>query len=273
MMLLFIFAQLTIIKTVPLISLTSDFGFDSHYVAALKAHILKLLPSVSILDISHGITAHNILQAAFVIKNSYKNFPINSVHIIAVDSDINKYKKYLVAMHHEQYFIASDNGIFDLLFDKAPQQLWQIKNELVIENDLFPEKNTWANVATKIISNDNFESLLEPTVLNNNAQLLKAVLGKDKIIVSIIFIDSYQNAFANISKKEFEKVQKNRGFKLYYSSRYPIKKISKTYSDVPEGEELILFNENRYLEIAINRGKAASLLGLKIGNQIIIEFE
>jgi S-adenosylmethionine hydrolase len=42
---------------------------------------------------------------------------------------------------------------------------------------------------------------------------------------------------------------------------------------VPEGEELILFNENDYLEVAINKGRAASLLGLKLGNQVIIEFE
>ena len=256
-----------------LISITSDFGSDSHYVAALKAHILQLLPGASILDISHNITSHNILQAAFVVRNSYKNFPKGSVHLIAVDSNIHKYKKYLVLEHAGQYFITSDNGIADLLFDADPSSVWQLADELIVKDDLFPEKNIWAKVATALISKQKIETLLKPYFGHRKMQSLRAVVSDDKIIASVIFIDSYQNAFLNVSKSEFEREQNGRNFKLYYTSRHPITMISKTYSDAPEGEELILFNENEYLEIAINKGKAASLLGLKLGNQVIIEFE
>ncbi len=257
----------------PLISITSDFGSDSHYVAALKAHIMHLLPSVSILDISHNITSHNILQAAFVVRNSYKNFPKGSVHLIAVDSNIHKYKKYLVLEHGGQYFITSDNGIADLLFDINPSSVWQFADDLIVKDDLFPEKNVWAKVAIALVSKQNIETLLRPNVGHRKMQSLKPVVSDDKIIASVIFIDTYQNAFLNVNKSEFERVQNGRNFKLYYAPRHPIIEINKTYSDVPEGDELILFNENDYLEIAINKGKAASLLGLKLGNQVIIEFD
>jgi hypothetical protein len=257
----------------PLISITSDFGSDSHYVAALKAHILHLLPNASILDISHNITSHNILQAAFVVRNSYKNFPVGSVHLIAVDSNIHKYKKYLVLEHSGQYFITSDNGIADLLFENDPISVWQFDEDLMVKEDLFPEKNIWAKVAVDIISKQNLETFLRPYSEYRKMQSLKAVVSDDKIIASVICIDSYQNVFLNVSKSEFEREQNGRNFKLYYAPRHPIKEISKTYSDVPEGDELILFNENHYLEIAINKGKAASLLGLKLGNQVIVEFE
>lgn len=257
----------------PLISITSDFGSDSHYVAALKAHILQLLPGASILDISHNITSHNILQAAFVVRNSYKNFPTGSVHLIAVDSNINKYKKYLVLEHSGQYFISSDNGIADLLFDTEPSAVWQFVDELIVKNDLFPEKNIWTKVVASLINKDNTNKLIEPYSGLRKMQSLKAVISDNKIIASVIFIDSYQNAFLNISKSEFEREQNGRTFRLYYAPRHPITKISKNYADVPEGEELILFNENDYLEIAMNKGKAASLLGLKLGNQVIIEFD
>ena len=257
----------------PLISITSDFGSDSHYVAALKAHILQLLPSATILDISHNITSHNILQAAFVVRNSYKNFPDGSVHLIAVDSNIDKYKKYLVLEHANQYFITSDNGIADLLFDIDPSPVWQFDDNLIAPGDLFPEKNIWAKVAASLITKQKIETLLKACDGHRKMKSLKAVVSDDKIIASVIFVDSYQNAFLNVSKSEFESEQKGRDFKLYYDSRHPIKEISKAYSDVPEGEELILFNENDYLEVAINKGRAASLLGLKLGNQVIIEFE
>jgi len=42
-----------------------------------------------------------------------------------------------------------------------------------------------------------------------------------------------------------------------------IDKISETYADVAEGEKLSLFNAAGYLEIAINKGNAAGLLGLQ----------
>ena len=144
----------------PLISITSDFGSDSHYVAALKAHILQLLPGATILDISHNITSHNILQAAFVVRNSYKNFPDGSVHLIAVDSNIDKYKKYLVLEHANQYFITSDNGIADLLFDIDPSPVWQFDDNLIAPGDLFPEKNIWAKVAASLITKQKIETLL-----------------------------------------------------------------------------------------------------------------
>lgn len=256
-----------------LISITSDFGSDSHYVAALKAHILRLMPSATMLDISHNITSHNILQAAFVVRNSYKNFPKGSVHLIAVDSDIQKYKRYLVLEHDNQFFITSDNGIADLLFDSVPSSIKQFNEDLYLPNDLFPEKNVWSKVATALLTNQKMDDILKPCKEHRKMQSLKAVVSDDKIIASVIFIDSYQNAFLNISKSEFEHFQKGRNFKLFYAPRHPITKISKAYSDVAEGEELILFNENEYLEIAMNKGKAASLLGLKLGNQVIVEFE
>jgi S-adenosylmethionine hydrolase len=159
------------------------------------------------------------------------------------------------------------------LFDNTPHSIRQFKDELYVPNDLFPEKNVWSKVATALLSKQKMDDMLNPCEGHRKMQSLKAVVSDDKIIASVIFIDSYQNVFLNISKSEFEAFQKGRNFKLFYAPRHPITTISKAYSDVSEGEELILFNENEYLEIAMNKGKASSLLGLKLGNQVIIEFE
>jgi hypothetical protein len=42
-----------------------------------------------------------------------------------------------------------------------------------------------------------------------------------------------------------------------------IDRIGETYADVPEGEKTAIFNSAGYLEIAINKGNAAGLFGLK----------
>ena len=60
-----------------------------------------------------------------------------------------------------------------------------------------------------------------------------------------------------------EELRKGRGFKINFKRDEVIDHISQTYADVPEGEKLALFNSAGYLEIAINKGNAAGLLGLK----------
>jgi S-adenosylmethionine hydrolase len=70
----------------PIITLTTDLGNTDHYVSAVKANILRQLESVNIIDISHNIPTFNVLHAAFVLKNVYKDFPPGSIHIIGVNA-------------------------------------------------------------------------------------------------------------------------------------------------------------------------------------------
>jgi len=78
----------------------------------------------------------------------------------------------------------------------------------------------------------------------------------------IIFIDHFENIIVNITKDEFEQNRKGREFLISFRHGDKIEKISDHYSNVPEGEKLALFNSAGYLELAINKGNAAGLLGL-----------
>ena len=77
----------------------------------------------------------------------------------------------------------------------------------------------------------------------------------------------------NIRRELFEQVGQNREFALYFKRHDPITQLSLHYNDVPIGETLCLFNSADYLEIAINMGKAGSLLGLKMEDTIQIDFK
>ena len=89
------------------------------------------------------------------------------------------------------------------------------------------------------------------------------MLGSDYIEGQIIFIDNFENVIVNIHHEEFEEQRKGRSFKIVFKRDEVIDKISETYADVNEGEKLALFNSAGYLEIAINKGNAAGLLGLQ----------
>ena len=67
----------------------------------------------------------------------------------------------------------------------------------------------------------------------------------------------------NITRQQFEEQRQGRKFRISFTRGEIIDRISETYADVTEGEKLALFNSAGYLEIAINKGNAAGLFGLK----------
>ena len=92
---------------------------------------------------------------------------------------------------------------------------------------------------------------------------LRPTFENNSIDGQIIFIDSFENVIVNITREQFEEQRKGRNFQIVFKRDETIEQISDTYADVPEGEKLALFNSAGYLEIAINKGNAAGLFGLK----------
>ena len=101
-----------------IITLTTDFGIKDHFLGSVKGALYLNIPDVKIVDISNNISPFNIIEAAYIIENSYKSFPKNSIHIIGVDSEFTPEKKHLAVYLDEHYFICADNGILSLLFNK-----------------------------------------------------------------------------------------------------------------------------------------------------------
>ena len=92
---------------------------------------------------------------------------------------------------------------------------------------------------------------------------LNPMLGSNWIEGQIIFIDHFENVVVNITRDAFEEQRRGRKFFIAFKRDEVIDRISETYADVAEGEKLALFNAAGYLEIAINKGNAAGLLGLQ----------
>ncbi|MBE7174930.1 MAG: SAM-dependent chlorinase/fluorinase [Mucilaginibacter polytrichastri] len=255
-----------------IITLTTDLGDKDIYQAALKGSILKLLPGVTIVDITHAVPSFNIPQAAFLLKNSYHYFPEHTVHLIGIDTVYNEDTKYLALRYRNHYFIGSDNGIFSLMFDEAPDEIV----ELNILQDLkflhFPLADIFVKAACHLAGNGKLEDIGVPVTAIEEKMSLHPVIESHVIRGSVIYIDAFENVITNITKNLFSRVQNGRKFILNFKRNEKIDKLSWHYNEVPEGEKLCLFGISNHLEIAINKGKASGLLGLHIGDIIRIEF-
>lgn len=255
-----------------IITLTSDWNNSDFYVASIKGRILSFCSGVTVIDISHQIQTFNILQAAFVLKNSFRNFPEGTIHIVAVNSMEDKDKPLILVKALKHYFISCDNGIFGLLLDEPPEKIIKI-NIKSVGNSSFVAYDVFSRVACELAKGKKMENLGTAVKELNKQVPMLPTIDESLINGSVVYIDSYRNAITNIPKELFEKIGKKRPFEIYIqSNHYKINKIDRTYNETSEGELLALFNSLDLLEIAINNGNVADLLNLHVNSIIRIKF-
>jgi S-adenosylmethionine hydrolase len=256
----------------PIITITSDWGKTDFYSGILKGILKTDSPNVDIIDINNEIDSFNIAQAAFIIANSYKYFPQNTIHIIAIKSEAKTDHKHIVIKDNGHYFICADNGIPGLIFKDTPELIVELETINIQES--FPEATVFTKICKYIVDKGDITELgISKNSLFRQIDLLPSI-GTDYIAGTVIYNDSYGNAITNISKDIFNQYHKNRTYEItFVSTRYIISKLSTNYFNVPEGEKLALFNSINLLEIAINNGNAKNLLGLEKGINIKIKFK
>jgi len=270
-----------------IITLTTDMGLNDHYVASLKGTILSGVSNANIVDISHAIRPFDISEAAFQLASCYKDFPDGTVHVVGVDSEpiVNfggSDGSFPSIMHfNNQYFISNDNGFFGaFLKEEYPTTLWRIED--ILSNPKlfkFPTKNILLQAAIRILKGEKIDDFATPVTSYKNALSLVAVSETNLIKGHVVHIDNYGNAITNVHQSLFERFGKDTPFTLYFKRKeYYIDVISNAYNEVAQGEKVAIFNENNYLEIAINRGAntgsggAEQLFGLHKNDIIRIEF-
>jgi S-adenosylmethionine hydrolase len=243
-------------------------------VASLKGKLLSACPEAQIIDINHRIKAFNSSHAAFVVRNSYPQFPDNSIHIIAVNSEPESGKELLAARKDKHYFLCADNGILGLLGGAEPEEVITLKDHYKEESDTFIALSVFASAACELSRGTALSKLGPPVKDYDKQTLLRATIENQTITGSVIHIDSYQNAISNISRELFDRIGKGRAFEIYVQSKhYKLERINKRYSETDPGDLLAIFNSLGLLEIAIRNGNAAGLLKLNTNSTIRVEFK
>jgi S-adenosylmethionine hydrolase len=254
-----------------IVTLTSDWNLNDYYSAAVKGKILSRCPGTLVVDITNQIPPFNIALAAFQLKNAYRHFPADTIHIIAVNGETKEKRPFVALKTNSQYFIGYDNGIFGLLLEHDPTEAVRIDQS---DAGTFPELSVFAEAACQIIQSGTLSGLgSNYTQLYKQVPMLPAI-EESVINGSVVYIDSYKNAFTNISRELFDQIGKGRPFEIFVQSNHNrIDRLNLNYSDSSLGEMLALFNSLGLLEIAINGGNATDLLNLALNSSVRIKFK
>lgn len=251
-----------------IITLITDFGSKDYYVALLKGHILSEVPTATLVDITHEIAPHDIMEGAFFLKSVYNRFPKGTIHVVGVNTYYEPNSR-LVAFEHEGYFfIGPNNGLFSLVLTDLDEDLIYI----LADQDITDLYDVIANAILGITVNSPLNLLGHPVGHFDRKLSLQPVVSNDQIRATIIHVDHFGNVIVNLTKPTFERIRKGRNFMIFYKSDEPIVRLSHRYNDVQIGDVCAFFNSIDMLEVAIHMGNAHKLLNLNKNETIQIDF-
>ncbi len=268
----------------PLITLSSDFGYRDWYVGVMKGVILNLAPDIRIVDVSHDIAAHDIMEAALLLKETIPHFPEGSIHVCIVDPQVGTGRMPIAIDCGSYFLIGPDNGMFSLALENDLRhyrvyhldkpRYWRTENP----DKTFHGRDIFCPIAAHLANDIPIDQL--GTRIEKIAELrwVKAINDGAGIQGWVVHIDRFGNCITNISRAQFEShpripVVKEEKIQLKaYVGSAIVDGIEETYASVQKGEILMLFGSSGFLEVSVNGEDAASLFSIKRGDPINILF-
>ena len=255
-----------------IITLTTDFGLQDYYVSAMKAVILGIAPDVRLIDISHEIPSQDIMAGSWVLKNSSLLFPSGTVHLVVVDPGVGTDRNPVAVKVRDHYFVGPDNGIFSLITEEHNYEAVKLDNDQFWREETsntFHGRDIFAPVAAHLSRGEPLSELGSTIDELVTYRWAVPVADKDGVQGWVIHIDKFGNLVTNLSELLIDEVVGERDIKIYLGNTI-LDEIVSTFGAVPEGEPAAFIGSSGMLEIGINKGNAAEMLGVQKGAQISI---
>ncbi|MFA0960795.1 S-adenosyl-l-methionine hydroxide adenosyltransferase family protein [Roseivirga sp. BDSF3-8] len=254
-----------------LITFMSDFGTTDHYVAAVKARILRVNPSLQIIDISHQIEHCDMAHGSFVLRSVFRDFPEGSVHLVAVNSLGQPGDVYLAMKLEEHYFVGTDNGLLSLVSDRPPQGVVDLSHFNDADGN-FPVRDVLAEAAAKLASGTPLDTLGPRKEEIKRFTPRHSRATKKQISGHVVRVNHSGNLITNIAWDDFSILSRNKRYSLHFG-RESLNRVRNKANEVEGGECYAVFNSLGLLEIGISKGNAAELLGLHHDSVVKVIFE
>jgi len=263
----------------PIITLTTDFGLNDHFVGTIKGVILDIAPEVELVDICHSVQAFDVLDGALTIAQAYSYFPAGTVHFVVVDPGVGTARRPILVTSERHHFVAPDNGVLSLIYSR--EERLQVRHVTAEHYYLQPVSNTFhardifAPVTAYLAKGvdpakfgeelDDFVRFTAPKPKAADGNTLRGVVLK---------VDRFGNLITNITPQDAPSLFQPQppAFKILVGN-CEIAEIKLNYAQGTPGEVFGILGSMGYLEIAANRGSGAEDVGAGKGSDVNVVLE
>ncbi len=256
-----------------IVTLITDFGRESVYVAQMKAVLLSINRRLTIVDVTHEVPPQDIQTGAWVLRHVVPAFPPGSCHVAVVDPGVGTERPCLCAEMGGRYVIAPDNGLITYLAEVLP-----VNAMVRLENpayrlpevsatfhgrDVMAPAAAWLSLGVTL--DQSGPAHHDPVVLPGE---WRPTLTERQIRGRVVFVDRFGNLITNIEKTH---LPPDRAVTVTVGE-HVIPGLIRTYGHRASGEVVALINSQGYVEVAVVNGSAAEVMGLGVGTPVVISW-
>ena len=250
-----------------IITLTTDFGTRDPWVAIMKGVILGIAPGARLIDVTHEVAPHDVLEAALALEAAAPFFSEGTVHLAVVDPGVGSARRGLVVSTGGHWFVGPDNGVFTPFLDDA--RGWRAieltapwcRAEVV--SPTFHGRDVFAPAAAHLARGVSLErfgpDVRDPVRLPWPGASREADLVRGEVV----HVDRFGNLTTSLRAEDVSSgdVAEIAGRELA---------IVGTYSELAPGGLGAVIGSAGRLEIAAREGRAAALLSLGRGAAVVV---
>jgi len=245
-----------------ILTLTTDFGTDGPYVAAVKGVILGLAPGTQLIDVTHTVSPQNIMEGAFVLAGIVDAFPKGTVHLVVIDPGVGTDRRLIAVALADQWFVLPDNGLISALVrTHTPTGIWEIVNPNINRaqvSSTFHGRDILAPAAARLLLGRDPAELGPVRTKVVTIKSFEATRDENDFVGEVVFRDSFGNLITNIAAERLGCTAQDAW--TIQVAGAEIHGLNQTYGESPPGTLVALPGSLGWIEVAVVNGDAARQL-------------
>jgi S-adenosyl-L-methionine hydrolase (adenosine-forming) len=254
----------------------SDYGYEDDFAGTCRGVIARLAPEVGIIDITHGIARHDVLGAAFVLRNTMRYMPDGAVHLGVVDPGVGGPRRaVLLQSRGGRLFVGPDNGLLVLAAeaDGGIKGAWEITNDALFIMPLsatFHGRDIFAPVAARLATGlppVQVGPRLDPATLVR-VEIQAARATKHGLRATAVLIDRFGNVALTLDADRLAKARLGDPIELVCGGERYLARLARSFIEARPSDIMVLVDSYGQVAVAVNTGSAEEVLGLVPGDVV-----
>jgi S-adenosylmethionine hydrolase len=269
------------------VSFLSDLGTVDESVGVVKSVIRSLAPHAVVIDLTHGIEAHDVRAGGLSLARAIQYID-PGVILAVVDPGVGGSRRAIAVevANGAAVLVGPDNGLMASAVAMAggataAVELSNTDYHLEAVSPTFAARDIFAPVAAHLCNGvplNDFGPVIDPFGLMPGLMPLPRLEG-DALVCEVLWVDSYGNIQLNIGIDELEPVAGAGGirdarFKLEFSAGgrvgWRMAKVAATYSDIAGSDAGLIVDSYGLVSIAFSQRSATAELGITTGSAVTI---
>jgi len=250
-----------------IVTLTTDFGTGSEYVAQIKATLLGAATPPTLVDIAHDLPAHDIRAAAWLVGQACLAFPAGTLHVVVVDPGVGTRRRLVWARLADQEFVCPDNGVLSWALRRAPLAAASVLSVDAGAAATFHGRDVLAPAVVRLLEGATGEILGPPLASLTPLAWPEAAETSHGIRGEISHIDRFGNLVTNLPAAFWPRLVS--AGRLRVGDR-DVSSLVRTYGDASPGTPVALVGSQGFIEVAVVEGRADAQLAAAVGTPVSV---